>query len=251
MENVALFSRIRISLTLQLTRGDLEMKKCTVFALAISALILIGLIPTAEAQSFKTTYDPSVLAAVCRLQGGEYFPPSTETQGGFGCLLPDGTVISCTPSGDCDVNSKTSAGTKLEDQQQIAIIAGFIDQRIKATESPDLVPLPTPASTPPGGFCRRNDQGQLLVKIFNQGRADAPASTTRVQFGTTPVTEFNINTPALAFRGSTELVINIPNGCFDANNNCAFTIGADAAQEAAESNETNNDAAGLCGPQFQ
>jgi len=225
------------------------MKKSTVFVLAISVLILIGVVPAAEAGQSKTTYQPSVLSYVCRVLGGEYFPPSSETQGGFGCLLPDGTQISCTSDGDCDVNTSSTSTVKPPDWPLIGVIAALLHDSVKGASAPDLVPLPTPASTPPEGFCRRNDQGQLLVKIFNQGGADAPASKTRVQFGTATPTDFD--TPAIAVRSSTELVISIPDACFDVNNNCAFTLGADATEVAAESNETNNNAAGLCGPQFQ
>ena len=115
--------------------------------------------------------------------------------------------------------------------------------------TPDLVPLPTPGSIPPEGFCRRNDQGQLLVKVYNQGGA-AAASKLRIIFGSANPADFD--TPALAAGTGTDLVINIPNTCFDPNTlKCSFTLGVDALNAVAESNETNNNAAGLCGPQFQ
>ena len=115
--------------------------------------------------------------------------------------------------------------------------------------TPDLVPLPTPGSIPPEGFCRRNDQGQLIVHVYNQGTKEAGASKTIVKFGAATPAAFDI--PAIAGRTGTELVISIPNECFDANNNCSFTIGVDAENTVAESEETNNNVAGLCGPQFQ
>jgi hypothetical protein len=115
--------------------------------------------------------------------------------------------------------------------------------------TPDLVPLPTPGSIPPEGFCQRNNQGQLLVQVYNQGTTEAGASKTIVKFGAAAPAAFD--TPAIAGRTGTELVISIPNGCFDANNNCSFTIGVDAENTVAESEETNNNVAGLCGPQFQ
>ena len=118
----------------------------------------------------------------------------------------------------------------------------------KVPVQPDLVALPAPASMPPEGFCRRNDQGQLLIKIYNQGGTDVAATKTRVKFGSADPTDFD--TPGIPAGKGTELVINIPNACFDVNNKCAFTIGADATETTAESNETNNNAAGLCGPQF-
>jgi len=218
-----------------------------VVVLAIGVLIQLGIVPAAEARTHKTRYDSAVLAYTCRVLGGEYFPPSAETQGGYGCLLPDGTQISCTPDGDCDVTTPREV-SRPSDWRVISKVAALLHDSVKVSAAPDLVPLPTPASTSPEGFCRRNVQGQLLVKIVNQGGSDAAASKTRVRFGTAAPTD--VDTPALTGRTSTELVISIPNACFDVNNNCAFTVGADATEVAAESNETNNNAAGLCGPQF-
>jgi subtilase family serine protease len=114
---------------------------------------------------------------------------------------------------------------------------------------PDLVPLPTPGSIPPEGFCRRNTQGQLLVHVFNQGMDEADASKTIVDFAGVDPASFD--TPVVAGETSTELVIDIPIACFDINNNCSFTIGVDSENTVAEAEETNNNAAGLCGPQFQ
>jgi subtilase family serine protease len=112
------------------------------------------------------------------------------------------------------------------------------------------VPLPAPASIPPEGFCQRNEQGHLLVNVHNQGGFEAAASKTRIIFdGTTPA---DFDTPAIAAGTSTTLVIPIPDGCFDVTTQqCKFTIGVDATSAVAESNETNNNAAGLCGLQFQ
>jgi hypothetical protein len=112
----------------------------------------------------------------------------------------------------------------------------------------DLVPLPTPASTGPQGFCRRNDQGQLLVTIYNQGGGAAVATKTRVVFANGSVAD--VDTPAVAAGSSAEAIVNIPGACFNASNNCSFTLGADATGVVPESNETNNNAAGICGPQF-
>ncbi len=114
----------------------------------------------------------------------------------------------------------------------------------------DLVPLPKPASVPPEGFCSRNDQGKLLVNIYNQGVGDAAASKTRVIFGSADPADFD--TPAIAAGTGTQLVITIPDACFDPNTQkCSFTIGVDATNAVLESNEINNNASGLCGPQFQ
>lgn len=118
----------------------------------------------------------------------------------------------------------------------------------KAPRQSDLVPLPTPASTGPQGFCRRNDQGQLLVTIYNQGVGVAGATKTRVVFAN--ASPADVDTPAITAGSSAEVVVNIPGACFNASNNCSFTLGVDATSVAPESNEINNNAAGICGPQF-
>ena len=120
---------------------------------------------------------------------------------------------------------------------------------LKEGTIPDLVPLTNPGAAAPEGYCRRNDQGQLLVKIFNLGTDEAGASTTLVSFAGEPPESFE--TAAIAGRTAAELVIDIPDECFDANNNCSFTIGVDGEDAIAESDESNNNVAGLCGPQFQ
>jgi tellurite resistance protein TerC len=89
----------------------------------------------------------------------------------------------------------------------------------------------------------------LLIDVYNQGGTGADASTTRVIFENVGVTD--IATPALDPRSRTQLVVAIPDACFDANNECRFALGVDAMNAVAESSETNNDVAGACGPQFQ
>lgn len=116
--------------------------------------------------------------------------------------------------------------------------------------TPDLVPLTNPGAAAPQGFCRRNDQGQLLVKVFNQGANTAEASKTLVSFAGAPSESFDTEEIA-GGSAAAELVIDIPNECFDANNNCSFTIGVDGEAAVAESDEANNNVAGLCGPLFQ
>jgi hypothetical protein len=199
----------------------------------------------AERELPHATYDPSSLSAACRLAGGVFSPVGDNPGGGFYCLFPDGTLISCGPDNQCTVDAFVPTIENLW-KRSFLIGKAVLDKR--ADGPADLVPLPPPASTLPFGLCKRNDQGQLLLQVYNQGGAGADASTTRLMFGNVPV---DIATPALAGRSGTQLVVNIPSACFDANNECRFTVGVDALNVVAESNETNNDLAGACGPQFQ
>lgn len=106
---------------------------------------------------------------------------------------------------------------------------------------PDLIPVPDPE--PGVGFCRRDDQGRLLVTVRNQGTGDAPASTTTVHF--VPGGSFDVPTPAIAAGGSVDLPpIPIPAPCF--NPDCNFRITVDSKNEVVESDEGNNFASGTC-----
>lgn len=106
---------------------------------------------------------------------------------------------------------------------------------------PDLVPVPDPR--PGVGFCKRDTQGRLVVTVKNQGNADAPASTTTVDYS--PGGSFQLPTPAIPAGGSVDLPpLNIPGVCFDPD--CDFRITVDSANQATESNEGNNSAAGRC-----
>jgi subtilase family serine protease len=173
-------------------------------------------------------------------------PPSAECGGCFYCLFPDGTLINCDGDGQCDVAYKS----KLDTWDLFGLIAKTeLDLQQTPQGPPDLVPLPAPASAPPEGFCRRNNQGQLLVNVYNQGGGAAAATKTRIIFGSDDPVDFD--TPTIANGTGTELVINIPDACYDPGTlMCSFTIGVDASNDIVESSETNNNATGLCGPQF-
>ena len=67
-----------------------------------------------------------------------------------------------------------------------------------------------------------------------------------MKFGGADPTDFD--TPAIPAGKGAEIVISI--ACYDVNNKCAFRIGADTTEATAESIQTNNNGAGLCGPQF-
>jgi len=107
---------------------------------------------------------------------------------------------------------------------------------------PDLVPVnPNPAAGP-NGFCKRDQQGRLLVTVRNQGAAPAGGSQTMVKISAgAPAV---VNTPALAAGTPTVLPVPFPNGCFQPD--CSFKITVDSAGQVNESNEGNNTSDGLC-----
>lgn len=224
-----------------------EMMKGRRILIAVITVLISGWLVQPAAAEKISRYDPAVLSYMCTVLGGTYAPPSAECNGCFYCLFPDGTLITCDGSGTCSTSEKT----KLESWDLLGAITKSVFDVRKISEGPaDLVPLPATASTPPEGFCRRNDQGQLLVKVYNQGGTAAVASKLRVVFGSASPLDFD--TPAIAAGTGADLVINIPNACFDPNTlKCSFNLGVDAINAVAESNETNNNAAGVCGPQFQ
>lgn len=102
---------------------------------------------------------------------------------------------------------------------------------------PDLVPVPDAS----GFFCRLRD-GKLVVTVKNQGAGPAGPSTTEVDFFRHG--RVSLPTPALAPGASTDLLVDIPPGCFDPD--CEFRITVDVLNTVAESNEGNNTANGLC-----
>ena len=106
----------------------------------------------------------------------------------------------------------------------------------------DLLPVPSGSSG--GGFCRRDAQGNLLVTIRNQGPADAPASTTTVEFlpGGGVV---SVPTPVIASgKWVDPAPVAMPAACFAPA--CGFRITADSATVIDEADETNNRAEGQC-----
>jgi hypothetical protein len=72
----------------------------------------------------------------------------------------------------------------------------------------DLVPVPGPE----GSFCKRDEQGNLVVSVMNQGSADAGASTTAVTFA--PGGTFSQPTPAIPAGGTIDIAFAIPPVCF-------------------------------------
>jgi hypothetical protein len=106
---------------------------------------------------------------------------------------------------------------------------------------PDLIPVPSPLSA--NDFCRRDENGNLLVYVKNQGLAAAPASTTRVIFDTGAV--FDLFTPPISAGITVQLApVPFPGGCFEPD--CSFQIIVDVNGDVVESNEANNTAKGIC-----
>lgn len=103
---------------------------------------------------------------------------------------------------------------------------------------PDLIPLPGAN----GDFCQRDENGNLLVTVHNQGSAAAGPSTTRVDFGAHGVVD--LPTPLLTMGASHTHTVAIPPGCFDPD--CGFRITVDVHNVVAESDEGNNFASGTC-----
>lgn len=103
---------------------------------------------------------------------------------------------------------------------------------------PDLIPFADPKT----GFCKRDDQGDLIVTVKNQGSAGAGPSTTTVVFA--PGGTFSQPTPPIFAGASVDLTFPIPAKCFDPD--CDFRIIVDSGNQVTESDELNNFASGTC-----
>lgn len=103
---------------------------------------------------------------------------------------------------------------------------------------PDLVPVPDDK----GFFCRKDENGNLLVRVTNQGSAASGPCKTAVDFGRYGIV--TLPTPPLAPGASVDLVCAIPRGCYDPD--CNFRITVDVNKEVMEETEGNNIANGFC-----
>jgi len=117
----------------------------------------------------------------------------------------------------------------------------------KEVAKADLVTVGRPDFSGPHSFCNLvnegTDKGKLVVTVKNQGNANAPASTTRVEFGFGG--SFQLPTPAITAGGFVELPpLSIPATCY--NPDCEFKITVDSTNQINESNKENNTASGLC-----
>lgn len=120
----------------------------------------------------------------------------------------------------------------------ISILAGC-----GGTESADLIPERRPGSEGAEGFCRRDDEGNLVVRVRNQSNKDVLiTTTTTVTFSGGP--EMPKTTPAMPGGSFADVTFEIPSGSFDPD--AEFTIKVDANDDVTESNEGNNTAKGIC-----
>lgn len=129
----------------------------------------------------------------------------------------------------------TAAG---EDGQVETLHTERVSPRRLEVGLPDLIPVPDET----GSFCRRTEDGNLVVTVRNQGSAAAGPSMTQVDF--INFGAMQQPTPALAAGASVDLKFPIPRGCF--NPDCEFRIIVDVNNQVVESDEGNNFASGIC-----
>jgi hypothetical protein len=112
-----------------------------------------------------------------------------------------------------------------------------------ANPKPDLV-----ATSPDNltGFCRVvGNQLRVIVRVVNLGGTPAPASTTRVDFGS--IASFPLPTPGIPAGGFADLIpVEPPSGCFHPD--CGFSITVDSTNSIDEgaAGETNNTVVSDC-----
>ena len=114
-----------------------------------------------------------------------------------------------------------------------------VPERLVTLALPDLLPVPGPE----GHFCRISN-GRLVVTVRNRGTAAAAATLTEIDY--LQGTRESVPTPALAAGAATDVSFAIPPGFLSGEGNHPFRITADRGATEAESNETNNVAAGNC-----
>jgi len=223
-------------------------------------------------------YTKTQLKNDCEVLGGDFY--EVEGTSMYFCVEPDGSLIICGGYPvTCEtfgarrggVNSLLSSivatqGTLLNQQQKvIADLSGIVadlgnlqnkmDDLHAACAPPDLVPVPVEGSAPPD-YCRSPADGSnnLIVRVKNQGFSDAGPSTLRVTFTTTSgPTPVDVPVPALNWGTSVDLSVPIPANCPDPDPHsqaCRFQIAVDVLGVVAESNEPNNNVAGVCAPIF-
>jgi hypothetical protein len=132
----------------------------------------------------------------------------------------------------------TAASSRLSARRQ-AVAISLERVPVRRPALPDLLPIPDEK----GNFCRRDQNGRLIVTVQNQGLADAGASITRVDFSPGGGHQL-ITTPAIPAGRSVEVFATFPPLCFRPD--CTFRIAVDSTGFVSESNEFNNAAGGTC-----
>lgn len=132
----------------------------------------------------------------------------------------------------------------------------------KVCTTPDLLPIPNSQ----GDFCQLDTQGNLLVRVYNQGGGNAGASTTSLFFHVPDGSVFDppppyfscgasggclgvhLPTDPLVGFGGQNFTVPIPLGCYGTgiDGKCEFKIAVDDNNMVLESNEANNNAGGGC-----
>ncbi|MEW5909463.1 MAG: CARDB domain-containing protein [Thermodesulfobacteriota bacterium] len=97
----------------------------------------------------------------------------------------------------------------------------------------DLVPV---------AACTRNSQGELIVRVKNQGTVAAGASVAQVEFF--PGGAFDVQIPSIDAGSTAEGVVLVPSECW--NPDCDFQIKVDVSNQVNEADEGNNSASSAC-----
>jgi hypothetical protein len=251
------------------------MRKGAMAAVVFGVLALTWANEAAAEPTSKLTRNE--LRIACEQAGGVF---GDAVLGVSYCFFPDGSVIICSGStGKCDHREPrrgefekflssivATQGAILSTQQKVLVdLSGIVADlgKLQATlgdlhsacAPPDLVPLPREGSAPPD-FCRTpaDASNNLIVRVKNQGFSDAGPSTLRVTFTTTSgLKPVDVPVPALNWGTFLDLSVPIPADCPDPDPHsqaCRFQIAVDVADVVAESDEPNNNVAGVCAPIF-
>ena len=106
----------------------------------------------------------------------------------------------------------------------------------------DLMPVASGAGADLAAWCELDLEGRLLIHIRNQGNRMSIATTTLVQFGTRPP----IVLPTHPVLPGQSVSVHLTPDDTCQQGGCTFTIQADARQEVAEFDESNNLVTGRC-----
>ena len=169
-----------------------------------------------------------------------------KAQSGETCVLKDGTGARL----DCGDGVVVYAFPVPQPPPLNGSILDNLLAEVGSLHRADLLPLPAPGSAGPEGLCRLSpDLTRLQVHVYNQGTTLSALSTVHLEFANN-LEGVDVPTPELIRGGSAIVEVSIPLSCYDASNNCHFRIGVDFTNAVEESDEINNNAAGVCGPSF-